>query len=426
MNHALASAPIVPPNTRLFDYGLVAVLALFLMVSPFMLEMFGWAYGTPGGSAFEKIHPATWLLMIVLLLSASVRGNPLSAGINAAHAHPAVMVYIAAVVVLILQAIIILRQPFTTYIDTFLAPAAAFLLLHKLPAWRGRRLALVIHGLFFLNAVIGIAEFLFGFRVTPFVIEGVEFAEEWRSSALLGHPLSNALMTGCYVLSLALGSGREMPLFVRLSVFIVTTLSMAVFGGRAATLVLIVLLTLIGIKKIFEILAGGKFDLRGVWFLLAVIPVAIVGFSLIYDVGFFDRFLSRIIDDDGSAGTRLAMLQLFQHFSWYDLLFGPDPSHLKTYTTIYGLELGIESFWVAMVMVNGLIVALPFFLALFLFCRAVAQAAQWAPSIWMFVSFFAVASASLSLSAKTPDFAVLVVMILVLFRKPWQSDQTYA
>ncbi len=421
MTNVLTSSPIVPPNTRVFDLALMAVLVLFLSVSSFLLENLGWAYGSPGGNVIEKIHPATWVLFAVLFFSACARGNPLSAVVQAAHAHSSVMIYVVAVLMLIVQAIFILRQPFTMYIDTFLASVAAFLLFYRLPEVRGRRLALLIHALFFVNALIGIAEFLFGFRLTPFVIEGVEFGAEWRSSALLGHPLSNALMTGCYVLALAVGAGREMPPFLRLSVFAITALSMAVFGGRAATLILIVFLVLIGIKKLFEILAGREFDLRSVWFFLAVIPIAIIGFSLIYDVGFFDRFLSRIIDDDGSAGTRLAMLELFRHMSWYDLMVGPDPSHLKTYTTIYGLELGIESFWLAMIMVNGLLVALPFFAALFLFCGAVTRAAKRTPSLWVFASFFAVASASLSLSAKTPAFTILVIMILVLFRKPWSG-----
>ncbi|MCH9765242.1 MAG: VpsF family polysaccharide biosynthesis protein [Alphaproteobacteria bacterium] len=425
MSPAIAYPPIIPPKGRLFDVGLIAVLVLFLAVSPLMLDMFGWHYGAPGGSALEKIHPATWMLFAVLFLSASARGNPLSTVIDAAHRYPGVFIYVTAVLVLIAQAILILHQPFTVYIDTFLAPAAVFLLLHRLPEHRGRRLALLIHALFFINAVIGIAEFVFGFRVTPFVIEGVEFGTEWRSSALFGHPLSNALMMGCYVLSLALGAGREMPLVVRLCVFAVAALSMAVFGGRAATVVLIVLIALLALKKLFSILAGKSFDLRSVWFVLLCLPVVLAGFAVIYDVGFFDRFLGRIFDDAGSAGTRLAMFSLFRHLSWYDLLVGPDPSHLKTYTTIYGLELGIESFWIAMIMVNGLIVALPFFATLIVFCHAVSKAAQRAPAVWVFVSFFAVASASLSLSAKTPDFAILVAVILILFRKPWQETTDY-
>lgn len=418
MSRSRTISTLVPPQTPLFEGLLLAVVVLYLTVSPFLLDLLGWAYGTPGGNPIEKIHPATWLLFLTLFLSASTRGNPLSAIISEAHRQPAVMIYVAAVVMLILQAILITREPFTTFIDTFLAPAVMYLLLRQVSERRGHRLALAIHSLFFINALVGIAEFVFGFRVTPFEIEGVELAKEWRSSALLGHPLSNALMTGAYVLALARGAGKEMPLFVRLTVFAVTALSMAVFGGRAATLVLVVFLVLIGILKFLQVLAGRKFDLRSIWFLLLASPVIMLGFVFFYDLGFFDRFLGRIFDDEGSAGTRIAMFQLFKHLSWYDLFFGADQSHLSTYTSIYGLEIGIESFWVSMAIINGLAVSIPFFAALFLFCWAIARAAQTGPSLWVLASFFAVASASLSLSAKTPDFTILVMMILVLFRRP--------
>ena len=156
MTRSLTYAPIVPPPGRLFDYGLIAIIVVYLAVSSLMLEMFGWHYGVPGGSAIEKIHPATMLLFAVLFLSASVRGNPFSSLSDAAHYHPAVTLYTVAVLILIAQALFILHQPFTMYIDTFLAAVAVFLLLHRLPDARGRRLALVLHGLFFLNAVIGI------------------------------------------------------------------------------------------------------------------------------------------------------------------------------------------------------------------------------------------------------------------------------
>lgn len=415
---ALYLSPLVPPETRLFNGLLWLAAALFITVSTFLLDLFGWHYGAPGGSVIEKMHPATWVLVLTLFLSASARGNPLSALISAAHAHPAILIYLAAVAVLIVQAIVILKSPFTTYIDTFLTPAIVFLLLHQMTEKRGRSLSVLLHNLFFINALIGIAEFVFGFRVTPFVIEGIEYGQEWRSSALLGHPLSNALMTGCYVLALALGAGRELPYFYRLAIFIVTALSMVVFGGRAATLILVILLTLLLLRKFLGVLAGRPFDLRTVWFILATIPFAIAAFAVFYDMGFFDEFIGRITDDEGSASTRLAMFDLFHHLTWYDLAFGPDPTVLQTYINIYGLNLGIESFWVAMVLYNGFVVAIPFFVVLGVFCWQIARYAQTGPALWMLVSFFAVASASVSLSAKTPDFALLTLMILVLFRRP--------
>jgi hypothetical protein len=417
MSSSVATSPILPPAQRLFDWGLAAALICYLSVSSLMMDMFGWHYGAPGGSFVEKIHPASLMLIALFLASATARSNPLTAIGSTLVQHPNVTVYLAAVGVLVFQAIVILKQPFTTYIDTFLLPAIVFFLLHRMSETRGRTLARVIHLMFVMNALLGIAEFVFQFRLTPFVIEGVAYAEEWRSSALFGHPLSNALMTGCYVLALALGGGRDLPPLLRFAAFSITALSMVAFGGRAASGLLMAALVLLGAKHVFQILNGQRFDKRALFFGLLMVPVVLAVVAVVFEAGYFDRFLTRIVNDEGSAGTRLAMFDLFKHFTWYDLTFGANPDHLQTYTTIYGLQLGIESFWIAMVMNNGLLVSLPFFAALLLFAREVALAAQWRPSVWVLGLFFGVASASLSLSAKTPDFAIIVAVILVLLRR---------
>ncbi|MGH6931786.1 MAG: hypothetical protein ACREEE_05065, partial [Dongiaceae bacterium] len=89
---------------------------------------------------------------------------------------------------------------------------------------------------------------------------------------------------------------------------------------------------------------------------------------------------------------------------------------ISTWMTIYGLELGIESFWLSMVLAHGLIAALFFFVALFFFCREVVTAsARGAMSV--FIYFFAVASTSLSLSAKTVLFSIFTGLVLILLRR---------
>lgn len=421
-SHAIAISPIVPPERQFFELALAAMLILYLSVSSFLLNEFGWNYGAPGGSFIEKIHPASLLLFLVFLLSAAAGDNPLSAIASALARHPNVTIYVLAVGAIIFQAIVVLQQAFTPYIDTFVMPALMFFLFYRVPEQRGVRLARLIHGLFVINAVLGIAEFVFQFRLTPYVIEGVAYEQEWRSSALFGHPLSNALMTGCYVLALSLGGGKDLSPPFRFLAFSISTLSMAAFGGRAATALLILALLILGLRHLFAILNGQRFDKRAVIIGLMLLPLVLAAVAAVFEAGFFDRFLNRISDDEGSAGTRLAMFDLFKHFTWYGLMVGPSSEHLQTYTTIYGLELGIESFWIAMIMVNGLLVAVPFFIALFLFCYEVARHAQWRPAIWVLGLFFAVASASLSLSAKTPDFAILVAMILILLRQRKASE----
>ncbi len=396
---ATALEPTVPRPGRLNGLALAALALLMLALSPPALELMGWQYGETGGSALEKIHPATLLAALLLFAAAASRGNALTSLLETLEAHPGVVVYLAGIGLLIFDALYVVNLPFTTFIDTFLAPALVFLLLLELPERRGHTLALLIHAFFIANALIGIAEFAVGFRITPIVAEGITL-DEWRSSALLGHPLANAMLTGCYMIMLVAGGARDLPYWLRPVAFAISAVGMIVFGGRAATGFLLLFLAAGAVKRLFALLAGAKLDTRAVLFTLVALPLAALVVLALADAGFFDQFLGRFIDDEGSASTRIEMFELFRHVSWPDLLFGPDHNHIVTLMAIYGLEFGIECFWISMIFSHGVIVAGIFFVCLFCFCLEVMRRCGPGAAI-SFLYFFAVASTSLSLSAKS-------------------------
>ena len=268
-----------------------------------------------------------------------------------------------------------------------------------------------------LNAVIGIGEFITGERLTPIVASGMVIADDWRSTALLGHPLANASLTGAYLLSLALGGAKDLPKPFAAGAFIVNAAAMVVFGGRASSVILLVLLGVLAARGGFRILRGERFDKTAVLTALIVIPIVALALTTLVEAGFFDQFLARFIDDKGSAEARVYMFELFQHLSWYELLLAPDPDQMATLKRIYDLDFGIESFWISFVLSYGIIPGLAFFAALFLFCRDVLRSIR-PGGIWVFVFFFLVASTSVSLSSKSTVFAELLLMMLVMFRRP--------
>ena len=63
-------------------------------------------------------------------------------------------------------------------------------------------------GFGYSNAALGVFEFLSGYRFTTYTAGEFIITQDWRSTALLGHPLANALTTGGYIIALALGGGR--------------------------------------------------------------------------------------------------------------------------------------------------------------------------------------------------------------------------
>lgn len=409
---AIYTGRLTPPGGALFSAALAAMTLVFLIISPFALIEFGWQYGESGGSALEKIHPATLLTAFLVLLVAVTQGNPLVALGEALASHPRIAAYLVAVILLMAHALFVVGLPFTVFIDTFIGPALVFLLMLDLDETRRRQLALLVHVLFFANTIIGIAEFGLGFRLTPLHIEGELLEEEWRSSALMGHPLSNAMLTGSYMVLLLSGGARDLPVWLKPVLFLVAGAGMVVFGGRAATGLVLLFVIWHVVQRAFAVLSGAHFDPRLVLAGLVGVPILLGAVLVLADAGFFDRFVSRLFDDHGSAGTRLAMFELFGHLSWTSLLFGPDHAHIASLMRHYGLDYGIESFWISMILSHGIIASVVFFLALLLFCLEVVRARPRALAVIIY--FFAVASASLSLSAKTPSFSVLILMILLL------------
>lgn len=404
-----------PPPWIGFEVGLALVLLLFVVVSPLALVELGLAYDETGGSALEKIHPGTLVASLLLLAALTTQGNPLAWIGDAVARTPAIALYAMGIAVLMAHTILVVKLPFTPLIDTFIAPLVVFLLYRDMPERRGRRLALLLHVLMIANALVGLFEFATGWRITPLVAAGVVIEDDWRSTALLGHPLANASLTGAYLLMLALGCGRDLPRPLRVLAFLTGAAAMVVFGGRAATVLLVISLGLLAALRGTAILAGARFDTRQILAVLVLLPIAAVATTVLAEAGFFDQFLERFVDDKGSADARSQMFELFRHVSWHDLVLGPDARHMETLRAHYGLDFGIESFWIAYVLTNGLVVSLVFFAALAAFCREIVRATEpggW----WVLAFFFLVASTSVSLSAKSPLLAVLTLMMSILMR----------
>ena len=407
------TASLSPPAGTLFGCALALAVLLMMTISGLALTELGWNYGEAGGSALEKMHPATLLTVVILLASAASRGNLLTAFVRALEAHPGIIVYFAGILILMAHAAFVAGLPFTIFIDTFVLPAIIFFLLRDISEERRRKLALLVHALFAINAVLGLAEFLLGFRMTPLYVEGEVLEAEWRSSAMLGHPLANAILTGCYMILLVKGGARDLPAWLRPVCIVLATIGMVVFGGRAATALMIAALLFLGLKRAVEILRGDYFDTRSLLTGLALVPIVALAVIILQQTGFFDQFLNRFVDDEGSASTRVEMFALFKHLNWYDFLLGPDPRQIATLMAQYGLLYGIESFWIAMMLLHGVVVAFIFFVALYFFCREVVISAG-AGALVVFVYFFAVASTSVSLSAKSPVFAIMVMLTFLL------------
>lgn len=406
-----------PPDSRLVGLGLALVAALFMTISPLALVALGFAYDEAGGSPLEKVHPATIAAFAVLGLSALYVRNPLTGLVNGLANAPGAFFFLVAIGLLIAHSVRVVQLPFTSFIDTFIAPVVVFFLYRDLREQRAGRFALLFHTLMIANALVGIAEFAAGERITPLVASGLVIEDDWRSTALLGHPLANASLTGAYLFALALGAGRDLPRPLAVFAFVVSAAGMVVFGGRASSVILLLMLAGLGLTRLISVFNGRRFDTRSILAALIALPIVSLSLVVLVEAGFFDRFIERFFDDQGSASTRIEMFELFKHIAWDELLLAPDAKQLATLRATYGLDFGIESFWISFILNHGIVPGLVFFAGLIYFLREVVRHLM-PGAVWVLVFFFAVASTSVSLSAKTPLLAVLILMLVVLLRAP--------
>ncbi len=406
-----------------------AIISLFA-VSPFTLEYFGFSYVTSGGGLLTKVHPSTLLAFTALALRCLASRHPLATARRLADDDPGVALLLLAVAIAACDAAFVAGTPVTGLIDTFVLPVACFLLLRDLHPRLARWLAFAVILLLFANAVMAVVELATQTHFIPVSVpEGVtsdptrpdavfdwraEIAHDWRAIALLGHPLVNGLIVGCFILCLAAPGSQWLPFPLRAGLLLVEGLSMFAFGARAS----LVFTTVIALALLLQgAIAARRYGARPSPRTLAVIVGACAALALavpaLSQTDFFTRTLGRFTDDAGSAATRLTMFRLFEPFSLSDIVLAPSKDVLATWQRLYGLEFGIESSWIGLILTHGLVVAGLLATGFAAFSLSLLRnSGRGAAAILL--AFVLSVSSTASLSGKTTTFAMIVVLVLLM------------
>lgn len=394
--------------------GRVLLVALLFSISPFVLASLNWQYFDTGGSFIDKFHPSTLIAFGLIGLLILVTRNPVSAGIAFVNRNLDLVPFVFAILFTLVYAAVVIGDSITVFLETFLGAVAMYVLFDGIDDRQRAVIARIIHFLLFANACLAFYEVATGFRLTPLVINGELLPDEPRATALLGHPLSNAMVAGAYVVMLALGGAKDLPSPLRVVVFLVALASLIPFGGRAATATALLVLAIIAIRDFVRMLQGHEINTQRLFWGLIIVPVVLFAVVAANEMGWLDTLLARLVEDDGSASTRIVMFDLFQHFTFRELFFGPNPDELTTWVRLYGLEYGIESFVVAFVLHYGILPAIFLFPTLFYFLYQLVKATGHRSTGLVILYFIIVALASVSLSSKSPILSVFVIMVLTL------------
>ena len=409
-------------------------LILTMLISTLVMDQIGLAnYATSGGTILEKVHPGTWMAFLALALKLGADSHPVRALHRQMSRAPQLLFYLLAVVAAGAHSVMVSKSPITPLIDTFLAPLAYFLLLEDLDEPTSRRLAWLVGAFLAANALIGLAEFVTGWRLITFNLPanvtddprhapGMVFdwraalAKDGRPTAVLGHPLTNASITGVFVATLYARDAGWIAPGLRTPLLVLGTLALFAFGGRASLVVTLIVLAAMSVGWLFRAASGGvRISLRRWAYVLLAAPLLLACVQALIESGFFDRVLDRFSHDAGSAETRSKMFDLFQAFSLESLLLGPDQAVLATQQRVEGLEFGVESFVVGFILDYGLLITALLLAGLGAFIAAMLQV-RGRGAIPGLTVFFVVAVTAESISAKTTMFGLVVSLILLFIR----------
>ncbi|MCA3595894.1 MAG: hypothetical protein ING72_00580 [Methylobacterium sp.] len=392
---------------------MLVLLLLHFLVSPMALAALGWNYDAPGGAGPTRFHPSSYLALLLFALMLLRDGNPLASLWATFMRDMRFALFLLAWALLLFHAVRNQQLPAAAPVDSFLVPLLVILLFLRLNDGMRHRMEGAMHVIFLVNALLGLGEFLTGLRLTPYVAGGVHITDDWRSTAFLGHPLANALMTGCYTMMLLLGGGARLKGRLRLAMIGLQFAGMAAFGGRVSLALLVLVAAVAGVRAVLLFLAGSRLRLRDMALAAMLLPMGVALLGSLVALGFFDRFLLRFIEDKGSTQARIVMFELFNGFTWQELLFGPPQLNLNYFVHVYKLDFGIESLWVAFVLNYGIIPSAMFMsgLMFFLFglmarCRARG---------WIILGyFFLVNTTFLGIAGKSTSFTSLSLMLLLM------------
>ncbi len=384
-----------------------------MAVSGSLLWDLGYNYDGLTGSPLTKIHPFTYFVFAALAWRALESGQPFGFFRLKLSQRPAAVCLLALAGLLVVVTLLRAGPGMAGFIDTFGGPAAFALLIDDFDEADLKPLRLALHVVMTINALMALYEFAAHSLIFPYRLDGVAHLEDTRSSALQGHPLTNAALTGVYVVSLMAGA-RTLAPWLRAGLILLQFAALVVFGGRTAIVVALALTPMFVIYYLFATLRRGRVSLVAAALAAAALPMLGLLVIGVLASGLADPLLMRFVDDNGSAATRVIMFDMLRPFSLQELLVGPDIEQVESLRRHFGLEQGVENPFIRMILYQGGFLMAAVFVSLVWFFRELLRG-RGLRVIGPVVAMEVLLNASESIATKTNFLDKLVLMFVCMF-----------
>ncbi|MBK3786698.1 hypothetical protein G3A43_41675 [Paraburkholderia aspalathi] len=380
--------------------GECVVLAVFfaLFVSGAAFNMAGLNYSTETAGGGLKVHPYT-VLTVIAFLVVVCGAHSLKHAVNSSRFRVAVAGAWVTCAILVMKSLQSAGQSLGFAVDTIVA---AFLLAAVLPFTTqrvARRLSRMITLFIVIESVLAMLEVVAHVNL---ITIGDWYGEYFRSTALQGHPLNNALI----LVTLSVCQQTCVRRLTSVLIFVLTVGALIAFGARGALAIYLLVNAvtfarygLASAGRLAVFMAGATACAGGVaWLLLS----GVVG-TRISQVGAYDD----------SAAVRVKSVDLLQQLDWWRLLAGNSTIDITRMMSNAGIGV-IENFLVGYVLAFGAVCTVAIGYFVYATGRKLtydAASAMRTRFLVILLVFFAVALTNNSLITKTPAFFLLIVGI---------------
>ncbi|WP_024590382.1 MULTISPECIES: VpsF family polysaccharide biosynthesis protein [unclassified Pseudoalteromonas] len=369
----------------------------------YLLENLGIKYVSEGGNPLVKIHISTYILILTFTFFTLRKGffSPLK---NLKELRSAWLISVLSIVMVIIYGLFRFGTSGMAYlVDTMAAPLLAIYLLSQLSHIYKNKLLRLLAYLLFVNSLIAILEFILGSTLLS-----VEFSNfsYFRSSALLTHPLNNALITAA--LAPVLMRHTRIPYLIY---FTVVIMALFAFGGRGATGMFLLGMFLLLIPKVPSFISNGikisriRFAvIQALAFFVSIFTILVITFTPIGS-----RILSKL-HIDGSAQARFDVFIILEQLNLAEWLFGASLSIMENIKFYIGINT-IENYIIGWILSFGLIATI----LLLITCYSTSVKIALRGNSQSKVALFVLLGASVTNNALTTKTPVLLFFISCLY-----------
>lgn len=389
---------------------------MIMLLSEPTLNMFGFPYGREEGNALAKIHPGNYFIMLSFVILICSRGNPVAHMMRIARQHTAFFSLLAIYVLILIYWAMRGPKGIGLILDTHISlPISAIVFSYASRTWC--RNILILFGIIAVsNSVIGIFESATHLRLLPFDPSWEVLKQDYfRASALMGHPLSNAVFTA---VSLFVLMALPMSKLLKAFIFIVMLVSLVGFGGRSALVAAVASAVILGMIEIWRYFARDRMTVaRITGALLALLLVPATCFCLLYGVLHSDmgeRLMAYNSLEDDSAAVRVQSWKALDALSPAEMFFGVDSDRVNSIASNLGLDSpnsDIENPWILMFMFLGGMMFVIWVGGMGFFIKALLTDTPPALKIAL-IEYFMIAATSNSFGRKDPMFILLPGLIV--------------